>query len=485
MTHPVLRVQVQVLVQVPGMPGSLLFAKFGIHQLIHVRQKIFHFRREVVLVHLRSSQLMTEVFHGKLCRCVLYRTPSARSKAIQSSQQEPIASSPRSHKSSSPHTRDSWRTFTIESKSKKRKADSISNISMGNAASSSSRNSMDQTEAFQLSDRELARQLIDSKRKRTVQFSDASAASGSSVGAETRSSSVGAEDSVSLRAGNLRSNLMRVQKDRDPMFYYEIIKVVGVGSMGSVAMVKKRDEVIGGSARKKLVKSLRQEKRKNVCFKLPIVGDLLRHCFEAFDGSGGHQNSKGALRNPLLSQTSGTSVASDDKWSTTSVGSRKASALYALKSIHLSQVADQVFVEELKNEIEILKKLVSADYCDDYDDDDNYLILISYSFRIIPTSFVQLKRLFIKISCALLWNSVPGVTCTLAILTQKTRQLASLGPLSARYHSCTTRRSCIGISSMRIFSSRMTVPCRKSSSLILVCRKSMLRKKSSRRESER
>ena len=279
-------------------------------------------------------------------------------------------------------------TFNIKeskSKSKKRKAESINDNNMGNVAASSTESMSDE-----LSDRELARQLLDSKRKRAVQFSEPSVSA----------SSGGADDSVSLHAADLRSNLMRVQKDRDPMFYYEIIKVVGVGSMGSVAMVKKRGEVIGGSARKKLVASLRRENKKNVCFKLPVVGDLFRHCFEALDGV--KSNSSQALRPALMSQSSGTtSFAGDDNASSSSVGSKKTSVLYALKSIHLSRVTDQIYVEELKNEIEILKKLVSADSGGNNDDDDGDLILISYSFRIIRTSFVPLKPLFIKISCAL------------------------------------------------------------------------------------
>jgi len=42
---------------------------------------------------------------------------------------------------------------------------------------------------------------------------------------------------------------MRVQMDKDPLFYYEVVAVLGVGSMGSVAKVRKKQEVIGGSAR--------------------------------------------------------------------------------------------------------------------------------------------------------------------------------------------------------------------------------------------
>jgi len=39
-------------------------------------------------------------------------------------------------------------------------------------------------------------------------------------------------------------------KHRDVYKYYDIIKVLGKGSIGSVAMVQKKKEEIGGSARK-------------------------------------------------------------------------------------------------------------------------------------------------------------------------------------------------------------------------------------------
>ena len=215
-------------------------------------------------------------------------------------------------------------------------------LRMGNSSPQSESGSL------QLSDREMARKLIDNKRKRSVQFSETPPPSAQSVGS-------GGDEShdQSMHAKNLRSNLMRVQKDRDPMFFYEVIKMVGVGSMGSVAMVRKRDEVMGGSARQKMVKSLRRQNSKYKCFHLPVVGDLFRHCFEAFEGT---QNSRQALR-PLTSQSSGGSEFGEP--SAASVTSKRACTLFALKSIHLDRVNDLVFVEELKNEIEILKRLVS------------------------------------------------------------------------------------------------------------------------------
>ena len=50
----------------------------------------------------------------------------------------------------------------------------------------------------------------------------------------------------------LRGNLTRVQRNRDPLFYYQVEQILGIGSMGSVVKVRKRDAVVGGSARQDL-----------------------------------------------------------------------------------------------------------------------------------------------------------------------------------------------------------------------------------------
>jgi serine/threonine protein kinase len=201
------------------------------------------------------------------------------------------------------------------------------------------------------SDRELARKLLDhnNKRIKAVQFAE------SDVSIVEGEPSTLDSTSQSLQARNLRSNLMRVQNDRDPMVYYEIIRVVGVGSMGSVAMVRKRDEMIGGSARRNLVKSLRRQKTANECFRIPILGELLRQCFEVLEPKRNSNHDTSRIYHHQ--EESITSV--NDNESSESGGTKKPSTLYALKSIHLNRVTDDSFVEELKNEIEILKNLVS------------------------------------------------------------------------------------------------------------------------------
>ena len=215
---------------------------------------------------------------------------------------------------------------------------------MGNVNSSSDRSQ----KPFQ-SDRELARELIENKRQRSVKFAESASVSLIESPDKLR-------DASALQAKGLRSNLMRVQTDRDPLFYYEVMKVVGVGSMGSVAMVRKRDAVVGGSARRRLVASFKHQKRTTHCFKIPVVGGLFRYCMDAAADDNIRSSHRGDAL--LVSQHSGVSEVTTESIH----GGNKASVLYALKSIHLNRVTDQVFIEELKNEIEILKKLVSSKY---------------------------------------------------------------------------------------------------------------------------
>jgi len=174
------------------------------------------------------------------------------------------------------------------------------------------------------------------------------------------------------RAARLRGNLTRELKDRDPLFYYEVVNVLGVGSMGSVAKVQKRQAVLGGSARTELVKHYKHERRLKDCFAMPLVGGMFQFCFK------GQMDSR---RQNLLSRNSsilnvsenfqGSSNGSNngdddnansqDEHSNSATNTASSATGYqvfrAMKSIHLSRVTDPVFVEELKNEIAILKKL--------------------------------------------------------------------------------------------------------------------------------
>lgn len=84
-----------------------------------------------------------------------------------------------------------------------------------------------------------------------------------------------------LLSPEFRTRLMREQNERDPLFYYEVKKTIGTGSMGSVALVKKRSQTVGGSARRNVREAVRTHKRKQKCFQLPFgIGGLFRLCIE-------------------------------------------------------------------------------------------------------------------------------------------------------------------------------------------------------------
>lgn len=154
----------------------------------------------------------------------------------------------------------------------------------------------------------------------------------------------------------LRENLMREHVDRDPLFYYEVVSVLGVGSMGSVAKVRKRDSVVGGSARASLQKHFRKEKRRQQCFDIPCLGSMFQACFGAW---GTHDSVRSSSVDDsdgnssiLRKRTSIVEDYNDGHGETSGYGQ-----IYAMKSIHLSRVTDPTFVQELMNEIQILRTL--------------------------------------------------------------------------------------------------------------------------------
>ena len=169
-----------------------------------------------------------------------------------------------------------------------------------------------------------------------------------------------------FQAKDLRGNLMRELVDRDPLFNYEVIKVLGVGSMGSVAKVRKRGHAIGGSARRALQQHFSRERQLKECGAIPLIGPWLQSCMRgiwfrdrnstsssssAVDGSGGAATSSSArsTSSSILNTNSELlqAVEEDEQG--------KYQLVYAMKSIHLSRVTDPAFVEELRNEVRILR----------------------------------------------------------------------------------------------------------------------------------
>ena len=120
---------------------------------------------------------------------------------------------------------------------------------------------------------------------------------------------------------------------------------------------------MGGSARKNLQETFRREKLLHDCAKIPICGWIAQHCL--WNPLGNHEqslqnHSTNSIRN-LLSLRSNESPfkpindsADADKATTPS---KKYDMTYAMKSIHLSRVTDADFVEELRNEVAVLKAL--------------------------------------------------------------------------------------------------------------------------------
>lgn len=102
---------------------------------------------------------------------------------------------------------------------------------------------------------------------------------------------------------------MLLEREGDVLYKYEVIKVIGEGSMGSVSKAKIRDGMMGGSA---------------------------------------YQTESGCFG--LLCPQKPKANAVDDG------GKRRTDNLYALKTIILSRVSAD-FIEELRNEIAILRSL--------------------------------------------------------------------------------------------------------------------------------
>ena len=208
--------------------------------------------------------------------------------------------------------------------------------------------------------------------KKGVSFGEsATNSSDRSIDPQAKISSIqNASPASSFRSKVLRSNLTRSHMNRDPIFYYEVQKVLGVGSMGSVVKVRKRDEVVGGSARKSLQGAFRQEKIAQECMRIPGCGWFVDHClWNPLSNHGQTASSRGSVRNLVHSITGGGSPFKAVNDSGRSLESLKSNGTletptkaaynleYAMKSIHLSRVTDKTFVEELRNEIAVLKAL--------------------------------------------------------------------------------------------------------------------------------
>lgn len=197
----------------------------------------------------------------------------------------------------------------------------------------------------------------------------------------------------------LHKNMMRHIKNRDPFSVYEVLEVCGVGSMGSVSKVRKRRNVVGGSARPHNVSTHAAvlcdcNPVTGTCSSVPILGGLFRFCFgkrgkrrraagggasggvdslRSADGASDHHQSSSSHFSSIHTNSERSSIFASfrrkenlltpSRHSEQLSGSlhvkrdEKIDVIFALKSIHLSRVSDPTFVNELKNEIELLRSL--------------------------------------------------------------------------------------------------------------------------------
>lgn len=175
-------------------------------------------------------------------------------------------------------------------------------------------------------------------------------------------STTGSERSSQGSLTSLHGSLMRSRKEQDPNQFYQCIKMLGEGSMGSVQMVKRRKDVIGGSARSRFVES--EKMRKIWCwgslflmFCPPREDDEEERHRDSFLETI-HEDTD-ADSSLLISVTEPNFQRQISTLSSSSsiISHHHKDVMYALKSIHIARVRDSVFKRELMNEIAILQTL--------------------------------------------------------------------------------------------------------------------------------
>jgi len=229
------------------------------------------------------------------------------------------------------------------------------------------------------------------------------------------------DNQTQMSIPSLHQSLMLCKK-KNPYKYYDIIKLMGDGSMGSVSKVKKRKSAMGGSARKV---NVQKEHADELCFgiKLPACfqfcnrnsssGNTVIHMVEEGDEEETKPGGVLSVVDPAfaMSGVSGITIdeeSSDLTYSTDSIsainfqseaskkaqahrnkkfnGSKNSSArssqsarsrqstmvsygdklvgsVYALKSIVIKHVKNPTFIQELQNEIAILRTVDHPNIC--------------------------------------------------------------------------------------------------------------------------
>lgn len=242
----------------------------------------------------------------------------------------------------------------------------------------------------------------------------------------------------SQKYANLRESLTREQLNRDPMYFYEVVKVLGEGSMGSVKLVRKRSDKIGGSARREIQEAVKRQKQNQKCLDIPIVGGIFGFCIDAKLKDSDRTSSRTFSRLFSSIDDIGTSTGTNDPSINGSVRSydspHASDIIYAMKSIVLTHLTKKEYVDELRNEISILKQL-------DHPHIVRYVPIalcacIDCGSRLSCTcdklTFFSLagplKPLNLTRKLSLSWKYAVVVICTPGILTPKRKRLASSVP---------------------------------------------------------
>lgn len=156
------------------------------------------------------------------------------------------------------------------------------------------------------------------------------------------------------------------------MYFYQVTKHLGAGSMGDVKLVTKKQNQIGGSARRDLRTAIQRQKLEKKCIQLPVIGNVLKLC--GVDGvlkdASQHSSAFSVLTSSttpsihnrsfedslMMSSSDNVNAATSP---TASGGSSNKEIIYAMKSILVDKLDNtrQELLKELRNEIDILKGL--------------------------------------------------------------------------------------------------------------------------------
>ena len=178
--------------------------------------------------------------------------------------------------------------------------------------------------------------------------------------------------SSSAKSPDLRGNLTRQHRNRDPFTVYDTVRMLGEGSMGSVSLVRKKN--IGGSARYNAQARAAVEEKYQNCFALPLIGGLMRWILQHKAAADMERAAWEPVAAPAGDISGSTTITSSFSLDTSS-----SQLIYAMKSIHYNLIKDQIFVDELRNEIAVLKTLDHAHIVrvlDTYDFDKRMFVVM-------------------------------------------------------------------------------------------------------------